>query len=270
VIATGVKRIHIDSQERKPGISTFFRFLILISDELFHCLYWIAAIRVQAALLLTVNVFLTSLTVKSEDENAQIRPACTGRLNLNINWNRKFGFIVLGGVLFVGSAISQVPKRQSAEGSQMSVATPDGLKWVPIRPGNEMAVVYGDPRMAGSMYAVRFRFADGFKVPANWHPQDEHATVLQGTLLLRMGSKWDAAQLTTTMTAGTYIFVPKAMPHFAVAKGETILQAHGIGPFQIIYAIQQMIPRISGRRTELTFRQLQVYKRSPHYSAPNL
>lgn len=71
---------------------------------------------------------------------------------------RKFLFIVLGSALFVGSVISQVPKRQSAEGSQMSMASPDGLKWV-IRPGNEMAVVYGDPSKAGEMYAVRFRFA---------------------------------------------------------------------------------------------------------------
>lgn len=149
---------------------------------------------------------------------------------------RKSLFILLGGALFVGSVISQVPKRHSTEGSQMSVASPDALKWVPIRPGNEMAVVYGDPSKAGEMYAVRFRFADGFKVPAHWHPQDEHATVLQGTLLLGMGTKWDAAQLTTTMTTGTYVFLPKGMPHFALAKGETILQAHGIGPFQIIYA----------------------------------
>lgn len=69
----------------------------------------------------------------------------------------------------------------------MSVATPDRLKWMPIRPGNEMAIVYGDPSKAGELYAVRFRFADGFKVPAHWHRQDEHATVLQGTLLLGRG-----------------------------------------------------------------------------------
>jgi quercetin dioxygenase-like cupin family protein len=154
---------------------------------------------------------------------------------MNINWHRKFLFIVIG-ALMVGSATPQVPKPQHASGSQMSVASPDGLKWTQIRPGNEMAVVYGDPSKAGELYAVRFRFADGFKVPAHWHPQDEHATVLQGTLLLGMGTKWDAAQLTATMNAGSYVFMPKEMPHFALAKGETILQAHGVGPFQIIYA----------------------------------
>ena len=144
--------------------------------------------------------------------------------------------LVLSGGLIAGSAMPQAPPQQPTKDSHMSLTSPDGLKWRQIRPGNEMAVVFGDPTKAGELYAVRFRFADGFKVPAHWHPQDEHATVLQGTLLLGMGKKWDAEQLTTTMTAGTYIFVPKEMPHFALAKGETILQAHGIGPFQIIYA----------------------------------
>ena len=148
---------------------------------------------------------------------------------------RLFILVVLGG-LIAASAMPQAPTQQPTKNNEMSLAPPESLKWRQIRPGNEMAVVYGDPSKAGELYAVRFRFADGFKVPAHWHPQDEHATVLQGTLLLGMGKKWDAEQLTTTMTAGTYVFVPKEMPHFALAKGETILQAHGIGPFQIIYA----------------------------------
>ena len=144
--------------------------------------------------------------------------------------------------LIITTATSQGLKPHDSK-KDMSLATPDRLKWVQIRPGNEMAVVYGDPGKAGELYAVRFRFADGFKVPAHWHPEDEHATVLQGTLLLGMGTNWDAAQLTTEMKPGTYIFLPKEMPHFALAKGETILQAHGIGPFKIIYANPADDPR---------------------------
>lgn len=148
--------------------------------------------------------------------------------------------LVVATGLFIVTAQKE-PKQRPM--SDMSLTTPERLKWVQIRPGNEMAVVYGDPSKAGELYAVRFRFQDGFKVPAHWHPQDEHATVLQGTLLLGMGAKWDAAQLTTEMKAGTYIFVPKEMPHFALAKGETILQAHGVGPFKIIYANPADDPR---------------------------
>jgi quercetin dioxygenase-like cupin family protein len=155
---------------------------------------------------------------------------------------RGLGLLALATFLFVTTATPQQVKPHSSD-KEMSLATPDRLKWVQIRPGNEMAVVYGDPNKAGELYAVRFRFADGFKVPAHWHPQDEHATVLQGTLLLGMGTNWDAAQLTTEMKPGTYIFLPKEMPHFALAKGETVLQAHGIGPFKIIYSNPADDPR---------------------------
>jgi len=159
--------------------------------------------------------------------------------------NRSRGLVLFAAMagLFVVTATPQEPKPHPTSDKEMSLATPDRLKWVQIRPGNEMAVVYGDPNKAGELYAVRFRFADGFKVPAHWHPQDEHATVLQGTLLLGMGTKWDAAQLTTEMKTGTYIFLPKEMPHFALAKGETILQAHGVGPFKIVYANTSDDPR---------------------------
>ena len=159
-----------------------------------------------------------------------------------VNWQIRFTLLILTVFLIVTTATPQGSNPQKV-GKDMSLATPDGLKWVQIRPGNEMAVVYGDPSKAGELYAVRFRFADGFKVPAHWHPQDEHATVLQGTLLLGMGTKWDAAHLTAEMKQGTYVFVPKDMPHFALAKGETILQAHGIGPFKIIYANPADDPR---------------------------
>ncbi len=158
------------------------------------------------------------------------------------NWRIRFTLLSLTTFLMLTTAMPQGSKPQTST-KDMSLATPDGLKWVQIRPGNEMAVVYGDPHQAGELYAVRFRFADGFKVPAHWHPQDEHATVLQGTLLLGMGTNWDAAKLNTEMKQGTYIFLPKEMPHFALAKGETILQAHGIGPFKIIYANPADDPR---------------------------
>ena len=159
-----------------------------------------------------------------------------------LNWRTRFALLSLTTLVLVTTAMPQVSNPpQSAK--DMSLAKPDGLKWVQIRPGNEMAIVYGNPEKEGELYAVRFRFADGFKVPAHWHPQDEHATVLQGTLLLGMGTTWDAAKLDTEMTQGTYIFLRKEMPHFALAKGETILQAHGIGPFKIIYSNPADDPR---------------------------
>ena len=37
--------------------------------------------------------------------------------------------------------------------------------------------------------------------------------------------------------------MPKTMRHFAWAKGETIIQVHGIGPFEITYVNPADDPR---------------------------
>jgi hypothetical protein len=46
-----------------------------------------------------------------------------------------------------------------------------------------------------------------------------------------MGEKFNES-LATEMPSGSYALMPKEMRHFAWAKGETIIQIHGIGPFK--------------------------------------
>ncbi len=41
----------------------------------------------------------------------------------------------------------------------------------------------------------------------------------------------DEAKL-QAMNVGNFVSVPKEMRHFAMSKGETIVQVHGSGPFQ--------------------------------------
>lgn len=99
-------------------------------------------------------------------------------------------------VLISGTAFVQKTDRERDGLKEPVKSTPGGRSRSGAdQTGNEMAVVYGDPGKAGELYAVRFRFADGFKIPAHWHAQDEHATVLQGTLRLGMGKEWDATKL---------------------------------------------------------------------------
>ena len=45
------------------------------------------------------------------------------------------------------------------------------------------------------------------------------------------------------MPAGTFGFWPAGMRHFAWAKGETVLQLHGIGPWTITYVNPADDPR---------------------------
>ncbi len=106
------------------------------------------------------------------------------------------------------------------------------LKWTPIIKGCDIAVVEGNPDAEGQPFVIRFRCADGAKVPAHWHPTDENLTVLKGAFLVGMGDSFDESKL-QTMNVGNFILMPKEMHHFASNKGETIVQIHGTGPFKV-------------------------------------
>jgi hypothetical protein len=68
--------------------------------------------------------------------------------------------------------------------------------------------------------------------PPHWHPTDENITVLQGAFLVGVGEKYDEQQL-KPMNVGSFLTMPREMRHFARAQGETVIQAHGIGPFKV-------------------------------------
>ncbi|MGA2430787.1 MAG: cupin domain-containing protein [Candidatus Acidiferrum sp.] len=106
------------------------------------------------------------------------------------------------------------------------------LKWTPIIKGCELATVSGDPNTEGSAFVIRLRCADGAKIPAHWHPTDENVTVLKGTFLIGYGETFDETKL-KTMNVGNFISMPKEMRHFAMSKGESIVQVHGAGPFKV-------------------------------------
>ena len=57
-------------------------------------------------------------------------------------------------------------------------------------------------------------------------------TVLSGTILLAMGHRADEAKL-KAYGAGDYLYMPATKPHFGGARGATVIQLHGQGPFAI-------------------------------------
>jgi hypothetical protein len=57
-----------------------------------------------------------------------------------------------------------------------------------------------------------------------------------------MGDKVDPAA-EHEMPAGSFALMPKAAHHFAWAKGETVIQVYGIGPFAITYVNPADDPR---------------------------
>src|SRR5438270_9474097 len=115
------------------------------------------------------------------------------------------------------------------------VALPDDIKWGPAPPvlpaGAEAAVLDGDPTQAGS-FTIRLKVPDGYTIPPHWHSIPEQLTVVSGSFGLGLGDKMDKSKI-RYLPAGSYVRLGKEERHFAIAKGETVVQVHGTGPFDI-------------------------------------
>ena len=134
------------------------------------------------------------------------------------------------GIAVMGMA---APGQEKKEGMEAPKITHFGdLKWTPIIKGCDLASVAGDMNVEGAPFVLRLRCADGAKIPAHWHPTDENVTVLKGTFLFGMGDTFDESKL-QTMNVGNFVSMPKEMRHFALSKGETIVQVHAMGPFKV-------------------------------------
>jgi len=119
------------------------------------------------------------------------------------------------------------------------------IKWGPAPPffpaGARFAVLQGDPGATG-VYTVRLSMPPGYTIKPHFHPTDEHVTVISGALVLGMGDtvKTRGASL---LTAGGFISAKANLHHFAMARGRTVVQVHGEGPFTITYVNPKDDPR---------------------------
>jgi quercetin dioxygenase-like cupin family protein len=143
-------------------------------------------------------------------------------------------------VLAVAGWVRPEPARQerSVRSDHETMITAAEIKWGPasakLPPGAVMAILDGEPQKPGAPFTIRVKVPDGYSVPPHTHPTDEHLTVIQGTILLGMGETFDRAKL-REFPAGGYAKLPKGKPHFNFYKGETIIQLHGIGPYDVRY-----------------------------------
>ena len=158
--------------------------------------------------------------------------------------------LAVGGLIFWAADQGQADPHTKADGQMMvSLFTPTNLKWMDapssLPPGAKIAVLEGDPNKQGP-FVFRAKLPDGYRIPPHIHPKMERITVIAGTFNVGMGDKFDAAK-TDAMPAGTYGFWPAGMKHFVWAKGETVIQFHGTGPWSIQYVNPSDDPRNSKR-----------------------
>lgn len=136
------------------------------------------------------------------------------------------------------------------EGQEKTRVVPaDRVRWVhgpeALPSGCQIAVIHGDPGQDGEPYTLRLKFPADYRVAAHWHPRAENVTVLSGTLNFGTGDRLDKEN-TKVLPAGSFFFVPAEDPHFVWNEEPTVLQLHGIGPFDITYVDPANDPRKSG------------------------
>ena len=104
-----------------------------------------------------------------------------------------------------------------------------------VRGMNKYEVISGNPEVPGAPFVIRMHNYDNQVLPPHWHPEDEHIVVIKGTWYIAAGDTWDRSAM-REVNVGDYLYFPKQMRHFGIAKGELIIQVHGIGPFKTILA----------------------------------
>jgi quercetin dioxygenase-like cupin family protein len=135
--------------------------------------------------------------------------------------------------------------QQKGEGMRLAVFTPAQIKWADapplLPPGAKVAALEGDPGKEGP-FVLRVWMPDGYRIPPHTHPKTERLTVISGTFHVGMGDRFDAAK-GHAMPAGSFGTWPAGMQHYVWAKGETVIQLHGIGPWSLTYINPQDDPR---------------------------
>jgi len=141
------------------------------------------------------------------------------------------------------------PHAGKGDAMELSIHNPNELKWTDgppsLPPGAKIAVLEGDPSKEGP-FVFRGLLPDGYRVPPHTHPKTERITVISGTFNIGMGEKFDQTK-TRAMPAGSYGYWQAGMKHFVWAKGETVIQFHGTGPWSITYLNPDDDPRNAKR-----------------------
>ncbi len=116
--------------------------------------------------------------------------------------------------------------------------TPAAIEWADLdvpgfAPGMKVAALAGNSSEADQPYTLRLLLPDGYAFPPHWHPRAENILVLTGAMYLAIGEERDHSKV-KKYEAGDYLYIPAKLAHYGQAVEETVLQLHGIGPFDII------------------------------------
>lgn len=162
---------------------------------------------------------------------------------------RAFGAALVATPLIAVAALLAQPERDMPRERQMEpdhiMLTPKELQWQPgpdsLPPGAQIAVLEGNPTSSGP-FTFRLRVPAGYQIPAHYHPQIEHVTVISGSFYMGTGDRLDTSR-GKALTPGSFAVMQIGTRHYAWTDQEAIVQIHGIGPWGITYVDPTTDPR---------------------------
>jgi hypothetical protein len=169
---------------------------------------------------------------------------------------------LLAGLLLVGcQQLGLQPEGEKPKSTHVQEETPekdhftllpDQIRWIDPPPaagflpeGVKLAFIEGGPPTIPVPFTIRLRFPPGSRLMPHTHPSIEKLTVISGTLHQGVGEAFDQAA-TETVPAGGFAYRAPGIPHFVWFDEETVLQFHGMGPFDIKYVNPADDPRNKG------------------------
>lgn len=127
-----------------------------------------------------------------------------------------------------------------------TVIIPDTLRWGTFDafpPGAEAAILSGDPREPGP-FMLRIKIPAHYKVPPSWQTVKIYVTVLSGSYSIGVGNKFNPKNGKTLPSTGSVV-IPANTPLYFWSNRGTVLEVHGIGPWDIHYVHPADDPRNS-------------------------
>lgn len=122
-----------------------------------------------------------------------------------------------------------MPGARMTKGSDIQwAAAPPSLP-----PGAKIAVLDGDPAKPGP-FTMRLKVPNGYKVMPHWHPTAEQLTVLSGNFVVGTGDKWNDKTM-MALGPGSFMTMDAKNRHYAISRGETVVQVSSTGPFVVNY-----------------------------------
>jgi hypothetical protein len=125
-----------------------------------------------------------------------------------------------------------------AASAEKNAFTPDAIQYGPapsfLAMGAQLAVLEGNPMAATGDYTIRLKLPAGYRIAPHWHPKRENVTVISGTFKVGMGDSFEESSM-MSFPAGSFAFLDPEMHHYAMAKGEVVVQIHGMSPVQFNY-----------------------------------